>query len=425
MYYKINKYFDKLWPICRSITGNGLRASFHILQEIIPLQLHEISTGTSVLDWKIPNEWNIEEAFITDENGNKIIDFKKNNLHVVNYAIPIDKVISFEELLPHLYYKEELPDAIPYVTSYYKEKWGFCLSYRQFLELDKSAKYHVCIKSTLKPGSLTYGDLVIKGKSKKEILFTSYLCHPSMANNELSGPLTVAFLYNELSKRKNLKYTYRFVIAPETIGSIVYLDKNGDYLKENLLAGYVLTCCGDKGTISYKHSRRINSLADSWFKRTAKILNTNVRYYDFDPLGSDERQYCSPGYNLPVGSFMRTKYHEFKEYHTSLDNKSFISFEALNENIHFLNHLIDTIEKSSIYIRTNPYGEPNLGKRGLYDDLANKQNMPELLTMRMRLLNFCDGEKDIVSFSEVFGYNIELVNDELNRLKLANLIIEL
>lgn len=419
---KIELYFDRLWPICRSITGNGLRESFNIIKEIVPLELHEIPTGTKVLDWQIPKEWNIEEAYIANEAGQKLIDFKDNNLHVVNYSIPVDKVVSFEELKTNLYYKEDLPDAIPYVTSYYKEKWGFCISYNQLKLFDQTAKYRVVIKSSLTDGSLTYGDLLLKGESEKEILFTSYLCHPSMANNELSGPLTLAFLYDKIKNLKNRHYSYRFVLAPETIGAITYLNEQGKYLKENLLAGYIFTCCGDRGGMSYKESRIGNSMADIWFKRTANQLSEKIKWYDFDPVGSDERQYCSPGFNLPVGAIMRTKYHEFKEYHTSLDNKEFIDFRSLANNVDFCSRLVEEIEKTPIYQRTDPYGEPNLGKRKLYDDLSNKQQIPYLLTMRMRLLNFCDGNMDIQSFIEKYGYSLNDVEIEIEKLYKAELI---
>ncbi|MGY6560488.1 MAG: DUF4910 domain-containing protein [Luteibaculaceae bacterium] len=419
---EIEKYFDKLWPICRSITGNGLRHSFEILSEIVPLKLNEVPTGTKVLDWEIPKEWNISEAYIELENGVKILDFKDNNLHVVNYSAPIEELLSFEELEKHLYFKKDLPDAIPYITSYYKEKWGFCLSYNQFLSLDKALKYKVVIKSSLSKGSLTYGDIVLKGKSNKEVFFTSYLCHPSMANNELSGPLTLAFLYKEIVKLPNRKFTYRFALCPETIGAIAYLEKNGNLLKENVIAAYGFTCCGDEAGLSYKETRDSNTMADIWLKRTAKRLHLSFKIHSFDPVGSDERQYCSPGYNLPYGSIMRTKYHDFKEYHTSLDNKEFINFNSLAENVSFCLELVKTIESSKIFTRTNPFGEPNLGKRNLYEDLANKQNMPNALKLRMRLLNFCDGRYDVDEFIKKYNFSVSEVNTELDCLASSNLI---
>lgn len=421
---QIEAYFDKLWPICRSITGNGLRESLKILQEIIPLKLHEVATGTKVLDWAIPKEWNINEAYIITPSGEKICDYKINNLHVVNYSIPVNKSISFEELKPHLYFKEELSEAIPYVTSYYKENWGFCISFNQYKKLSKEGKYHVFIDSKLEPGSLTYGDLVLPGKSKKEVLFTSYLCHPSMANNELSGPLTLAFLYTLIAKIKNRKYTYRFVLAPETIGAIAYLEKHGDTLKENVFAGCILTCCGDKGKISYKKSSAAYSLGDEIICNSLQKKYGIPTIYEFDPIGSDERQYGSPGYRLPIGTFMRTKFHDFKEYHTSLDNKSFFSIKSIKENIDFLADWIKKIENFRFFKRTNPFGEPNMGKRNLYQDLANKQNMPEKLTLRMRLLNFSDGIYPISTFIKRYNYSEIMVEKEIQLLTENNLIKE-
>lgn len=421
----IESYFDRLWPICRSITGDGLRQSFKILQEIIPLELTEVPTGTKVLDWEIPKEWNIKDAYVVDEEGNRIIDFKNNNLHLVNYSVPVDMIISGEELKSHLYTREDLPEAIPYVTSYYKELWGFSIAYNQFEKLDFTRDYRVFIDSNLNEGSLTYGDVVLKGESKKEIVFTSYLCHPSMANNELSGPLTLAFLFQELSKKKDLKYSYRFILAPETIGSIAYLQNKGDELIENVIAGYVLTCCGDSAPLAMKKSRKGNTLAE-WVTRT--ILNnsqSDLREDEFDVDGSDERQYCSPGYNLPMVSLYRSKYSKYKEYHTSLDNKELFNFEAIMENVKLLLGMIDNYESLHLYKRIDPYGEPQLGKRGLYEDLAAKSSHSEALKMRMRLLNFCDGEQAIEQFIEKYGYGESDVFEELSVLINAGLLKQL
>ncbi|CAG5079751.1 DUF4910 domain-containing protein [Parvicella tangerina] len=418
----IESYFDRLWPICRSITGNGLRDSFRILKELIPLNLTEVPSGTKVLDWQIPKEWNIHEAFIKDEEGKTIVDFKENNLHVLNYSFPVDKVLSGDELKDYLYTKEELPDAIPYVTSYYKEKWGFCLSYNQFKTLDDRASYKVKIDSTLENGSLTYGDFLLKGKSRKQIVFSSYLCHPSMANNELSGPLTLAFLYDALEKNKELNYSYRFVIAPETIGSIAYLEKYGEELMNDVVAGYVLTCCGDANSIAYKKSRKGDTLAERVTERVLKSADPNLRVDEFDVDGSDERQYCSPGFNLPFVSLYRSKYSEYKEYHTSLDNKDLMSFDSIVENVELLLEMINEYERTRLYVRTNPFGEPQLGKRNLYEDLASKSSHSEALKLRMRLLNFCDGERPLDEFIEKYGYNDLEVEDEIRTLEHGELI---
>jgi aminopeptidase-like protein len=419
---QIEAYFDRLWPICRSITGNGLRESFSILSELIPFQLSEIPTNTNVLDWTIPEEWNIEEAFIIDPLGNRIVDVKENNLHIVNYSIPFEGIVEWDELVNHLHYKEDLPDAIPYVTSYYKRKWGFCLSYNQYKNLQKSGEYKVVIKSTLTQGSLTFGDILLKGNSQKEIMFSSYLCHPSMANNELSGPLTLAFLYRELSKRENLKYSYRFILAPETIGALAYLSENGEHLKENLLAGMVLTCCGDRAHLAIKKGREENTIANRLIIAALKNQFSTLRVDEFEPYGSDERQFCSPGFNLPVTTLYRSKYSEYKEYHTSLDNKEFICFEAMQENVTSLLKVIDDIENSQIYCRTNPYGEPNMGKRNLYEDLGVNANHSERLHLRMLLLNYCDGKHELDYLIDKFNLSKQIVEQEIEKLLSANLI---
>ncbi|RMG78128.1 MAG: DUF4910 domain-containing protein, partial [Bacteroidetes bacterium] len=333
MKQELEKYFDRLWPICRSITGNGLRQSLKILQEIIPLNLHEIPTGTKVFDWEIPKEWNIKDAYIITPDGKKICDFRKNNLHVVNYSVPVSKKLSYDQLINHLHTLPELPDAIPYVTSYYNEYWGFCISYNEFQNLPKQGEYKVVIDSSLEPGSLTYGDLILEGDTPDEILFSTYVCHPSMANNELSGPLVTAFLYKKLLTLPKRKFTYRFVFAPETIGIIAYLFFNGEKMSQNLKAGYVATCIGDNGNFTYKLSKKGNTLADKVAIHVLKNSGCPYKVIPFAVGGSDERQYCSPGFNFPVGSLMRTPYKQYKEYHTSLDNKSFISFDALEQSV--------------------------------------------------------------------------------------------
>jgi aminopeptidase-like protein len=395
----LEKYFDRLWPICRSITGNGLRESFKILQEIIPLELEEIPTGTKVFDWEIPKEWNITDAYIITPEGKKICNFKESNLHILNYSVSQNTELTFEELRNHLIYREDLPEAIPYATSYYKENWGFCISYNKFKTLPKEGKYKVVIDSTLKTGSLTYGQLVLKGKSDKEILLSTYLCHPSMANNELSGPLALAALYTKIAGLKDRKYTYRFVIAPETIGVIAFLHKYGKDLINNLEAGYVLTCCADRGNITYKKSKKENTLADRAAERVLKSLSQPSEIIPYAIGGSDERQYCSPGFNLPVGSFIRTPYQKYKEYHTSLDNKGFISFEKLNETVDTVFKVIKTIEQSKFYINTNPFCEPQLGKRNLYPAIGGTWGDVQSVHKMLHLLSYADGTMDITDIA--------------------------
>lgn len=397
---EIENYFDRLWPICRSITGNGLRESLKIIQELVPLKLHEVPTGTAVFDWEIPKEWNISEAYIITPEGKRIADLAVNNLHVVNYSIPVNREISFGELKKHLHYIEEMPDAIPYITSYYKETWGFCVSYNEFKTLNEEGTYKVVINSSLTNGSLTYGECVLEGETEEEILFSTYLCHPSMANNELSGPLVQAFLYRQIAALPVRKYTYRFVFAPETIGVIAFLDRVGMHLKEKLIAGYVLTCCGDNGSFVYKQTKNPGSLTDKVAQHILKHQSVPFEVIPFSVGGSDERQYCSPGFNLPVGSLTRSMYQRYKEYHTSLDNKSFISFDAIKQTISVYLKFVEAFELNNTYTNVIPYCEPQLGKRGLYPSSVGPTDQRTALHRMMHLITWCDGENDLLSISE-------------------------
>lgn len=419
---EIEYYFDKLWPICRSITGDGLRKSFEIIKEIIPLTLHEVSSGSTVYDWTVPDEWNINDAYILTPDGKKIAEFKKNNLHVVNYSVPVDMQCSFRELEPHLYYRKDIPDAVPYITSYYKRQWGFCIDYNTYETLPKDGTYRVVIDSTIKPGSLTYGDLLVPGDSEDEILFSSYLCHPSMANNELSGPLTLAFLYRQLMKRKKRKYSLRFVIAPETIGAICYLHRNSKILTDNVRAGFIFTCCGDQGPVTFKKTRSDNSLVNKIVLHVLKHAGIDYNIIPFDPIGSDERQYSSPGFNLPVGVIMRTPFSEYPEYHTSLDNKRLMDFDKIQQLIDVMDKTINTFEINRKYKNQIMYGEPFMGKRQLYEDLGNRKSHSENLKMRMRLLNYMDGENDVIDICEKYDYDASDVSMQIALLLDSGLI---
>ncbi len=399
----IENYFDRLWPICRSITGDGLRESLKIISEIIPLELTEVPSGTKVFDWEVPKEWNIKEAYIITPEGNRIADFKINNLHILNYSIPVDEELTFEELDKHLHSIPELPDAIPYLTSYYKETWGFCFTHKEREKLSRNGTYKVKIDSSLKVGSLTYGECVLKGETDQEILFSTYLCHPSMANNELSGPLLTAFLYKKLAALPKRKFSYRFVFAPETIGVIAFLSKRGMDLKQKLHAGYVVTCVGDNGNYTYKRSKDCTRDVDRVAEHVLKYSGKKYSVIDFSIGGSDERQYCSPGFNLPVGSLMRTMYQKFKEYHTSLDNKSFISFDAMVESIEMYFSIAKLHELNKKYESVIPYCEPQLGKRGLYPEVGGQKQRAEELSMRLHFLSFADGKTDLLSIADRFG----------------------
>ena len=411
---RIEKYFDRLWGICRSITGPGFRQSLDILSEIVPFKLLEFKTGEKVLDWKIPKEWIPIDAYIIGPDKKKICEFKKNNLHLVGYSVPFKGKIKLSELKKHLHTIPDKPDAIPYVTSYYKDYWGLCISYDEFLKL-KDGDYKVNVDTKFKKGKLVVAEAELKGKSKKEILFSSYLCHPSLANNELSGPLVLSFLYEKLSQIKNRKFTYRFVLIPETIGSIALLSKKGKHFKENLIAGYQLTCIGDKGKFTYKKSRDGNTLTD---KAAISVLEKkDFNLIDFNPaIGSDERQYCSPGFNLPVGSLMRTMYTLYPEYHTSLDNKSIMDFNGMVESIDVLESIVCELEKYEIFLNKFPNGEPQLGKRGLFRSLSEISRVEDELAMWW-ILNYADGKNDITSIAKRSGCNIETIKRVTNKLK--------
>ena len=401
---EMEKYFDRLFPICRSITGEGYQQSLNIIREIIPLEKIDFSSGTECYDWTIPDEWNIRDAYITGPDGEKFARFKDNNLHVMGYSIPVDKELTLAELQKHLHTLQELPDAIPYVTSYYVRNWGFCLSYKDYRKL-KDGTYRVYIDSELKPGKLTIGVLTIPGETDKEILLSTYLCHPSMAVNELSGPLVTAFLYKKLLAEKPLRHTIRFVYCPENIGAIAFLSKYGEQLKEKLVAGYVVNCVGHGSLYTYKKSRRGNALADRAALNVLKNQKLPFEVVDFFPDGSDERQYCSPGFNFPVGLIMRTMYGKYKEYHTSLDSKEIISFEAMKESLETYYNVIKTIDENKVYKSSVEYGTPQLSKSPipLYPNTmsSNKYNPHgSELRMLLEMINLSDGDHDLLTIAE-------------------------
>lgn len=412
---QLEAYFDRLWPINRSLTGDGNRETLKILSEIIPLNIYEVPSGTTCFDWTVPPEWNVKEAWIKDDNDNTIVDFKEHNLHLLGYSEPFDGLLTYEELKEHLYTLPEQPELIPYLTSYYSRRWGFCMSHNQYENLDRNTKYKVKIASSLdENGSMTYGDLVLKGKTDREILLTTYICHPSMANNELSGPLVIAFLYDQLKDRDNY-YTYRFVFAPETIGSIYYLSRYGEHFKEKLAAGFVLTCVGDDGHFTFKRSRKGNTLADRAVETVLAQTEDTFDQLDFVPRGSDERQYCSPGFNLPVVVLTRTTYGQYDAYHTSGDNKDFISFAAMEETVNKYLSIFKLIEKNKKYINQYPYCEPQLGKRGLYPTLSEREKELEIDAM-MWILNYSDGEHDLLDIIKKSSIDYRVILNVADRL---------
>ncbi len=399
---QIEKTFDKLWPLCRSITGDGYQASLDILSKINSFKKIHFKSGTKVFDWVIPQEWNIKNAYIKYK-GQKIIDFKKNNLHVIGYSSAIKKKLTFKDLKNNIFFLKNSPNAVPYLTSYYKKTWGFCLSFNQYKKLKKKGIYDVLIDSSFKKGKLTIGEDIIKGKSSKEIMFSSYLCHPSMANNELSGPLVLTYLASEFKRKfKNPRFTYRFVILPETIGSISYLSKYGKVLKNKLIAGFQLSCIGDKSHYTFKTSRRENTLAD---KAGINLMNDqkNTNIIKFDPaIGSDERQYCSPGFDLPFASFSRSIYTKYSEYHTSLDNKSIMSFEKMERTVNDLLNLVFNIENNHYYNNKYNKGEPFLSKRNLFRTLSKKERDLDEISIWW-ILNYSDGKHDLFDISKKSG----------------------
>ena len=404
----LEQYFDRLWPINRSLTGNGNRESLKILSEVIDIKTFEVPSGTQCFDWTVPPEWNVKEAWLKDSKGNVIADFAVNNLHLLGYSEPFKGQLSYEELAPHLNTLPEQPDLIPYLTSYYKRRWGFCITHEQFLQLNKEETYEVLIDSTLdEKGSMTIGEAIIEGQSKKEILFSTYICHPSLAMNELSGPLITSFLYSKVKELGNLKYTYRFIFVPETIGSIYFLAQKGEHLKENLHAGFVVTCVGDAGAYTYKKSRQGDTMPDRAVMTILDQTEGQHKIIDFFPYGSDERQYCSPGFNLPVGSLMRTMYGRYKEYHTSGDNKDIISFEAMEHTVGKYLEVIELLEKNEYYVNLLPFCEPQLGKRDLYPTLGSQQTHNNFIESMMWILNLADGENDLIDISNRSGVAVK------------------
>jgi aminopeptidase-like protein len=414
---------ERLFPICRSITGNGVRETLAILSELMPgMTLHEVPTGTQVLDWVIPKEWNIRDAYVANEHGERVIDFQKSNLHVVGYSIPVNAKMSLKELDTHLHSLPDQPDAIPYITSYYKERWGFCLAHSDREQL-KEGEYHVVIDSDLINGSLTYGELIIPGESEKEVFLSTYICHPSMANNELSGPIVMTAIAKWIASQPR-QFTYRIIFIPETIGSITYLSKNHETLKKNVIAGFNLSCIGDEGQFSYVASRYGNTLADQVASNVLEHRHANnFKKYSFLERGSDERQYCSPGIDLPLVSLCRSKYSTYPEYHTSLDNLEFVTRDGLQGGFEYVRDCLYMIENNKIY-KSKCLGEPQLGKRGLYPNLSTK-NTKEIVSTMMDFIAYADGKNNLLEISNIIGKPVWEIAPIAKELADADLLDEL
>ena len=417
---EMHSWAKDLFPICRSLTGNGVRETLSYLSRIVPaMTIHEVPSGTQAFDWTVPDEWNIRAAYIEDENGNRVVDFARNNLHVVGYSTPVDEWLTLAELQPHLHSLPEQPGAIPYITSYYVRRWGFCLAHAQRESL-ADGRYHVVIDSTLEPGSLTYGEVLIPGREKREILLSTYICHPSMANNELSGPVVTTALARWLSELPERRFSYRIVFVPETIGSIVYISRHLEQLRRDVIAGYVVTCIGDDRAYSFLRSRAGNTLAD----RAAKLVMhrhapDHVEYSYLD-RGSDERQYCSPGVDLPVASIMRTRYNSYPEYHTSLDDLKVVTPTGLEGGFEALRKTIDLIEHNRTYRATTPC-EPQLGRRGLYPTLSTRGAGYAVRSMT-NVLAYADGTRDLIDLADFIGISADEAVETAEKLASAGLL---
>ena len=427
--YEINDYLEKLFPLCRSITGENNRFTLKELSKIIELNLIEISSGTKVFDWEIPEEWNINDAYIADINGKKIVNFKESNLHIVSYSIPINKLMYFEELKKNLHLHESLPDAIPYRTSYYKKDWGFCVTKKQYDELSKlSSPLKVFIDSRFSKGSLTYGEYLLKGQSKKELLISCYICHPSMANDSLSGVILTCFLARYLREKKSRKWSYRFVFIPETIGAITYCFFNREIMKK-IREGIVITTVGGKGKFSYKKTWDSNHWLNYLIEENFNSLNKEFNTYPFDINGSDERQYSSQGFRINTASIFKDKYYEYKEYHSSLDDLDFVNSNQIHESFKIYKSLIDKIENLKFYKNLKPNCEVMLSKYNLYPttggEYTTKNEKYSLTDKVLWILFLCDGNKPIEKIAKDIGIEIQELNTIIEKLIKLGLIKEL
>ncbi|MEU5859573.1 DUF4910 domain-containing protein [Nonomuraea sp. NPDC047529] len=407
----------RLYPLCRSITGDGLRRTLEIIDGSLPLEVTEVPTGTKVLDWTIPREWNIRDAYLKDAAGNRVVDFRRSNLHVVGYSVPVEATMSLEELRGRLHTLPGQPDLVPYRTSYYAETWGFCLS-QNTLDGLADGPYEVRIDSTLADGHLTYGEHVIRGRSSEEVLISCHVCHPSLANDNLAGVAVAVALARRLA---DPWYTYRFVFAPGTIGAITWLARNRERT-DRIRHGLTLACAGDAGTITYKRSRRGDAEIDQVFAYVLKDRPHTL--LDFSPYGYDERQYCSPGFDLPVGSLTRTPYGSYPEYHTSADNPDFVRPEAMEDTLETLWSAVRVLEGNRRYQNLSPYGEPQLGARGLYGSLGGRSDTKQAQMAMLWVLNLSDGLHSLLDIAERSHLPFQALADAANALQNAGLLKE-
>lgn len=415
---ELHDFARKLFPICRSITGNGIRETLRLIGERIPLKMFEVPTGAQVFDWTVPKEWNIRDAYIKDTSGERVVDFQKCNLHILNYSTPIRARMTLNEIKPHLFTIPQNPDWIPYRTSYYKENWGFCLTHNQMLEL-KDGEYEVCIDSSLEYGHLTYGECLIPGRSAEEVLISCHACHPSLANDNLSGLAVATLLAQQLAGR-DLRYSYRFLFIPGTIGAITWLSRNKESAKR-IRHGLVLTCIGDRSSLHYKRSRQENAEIDRAVEHVLKHADPSARILPFSPFGYDERQYCSPGFDLPVGCLMRSVWGTFPEYHTSADNLDFLTPESLAESLSICSSVFAVLENNWRYKNLGPFCEPQLGRRGLYHSSGGHGPALEI-NARLWVLNLSDGAHSLLDIAERSGMPFVRLKEAAELLKSSGLL---
>ncbi len=417
---QLHCFATELYPICRSITGSGIRQTLARIRERIPLEVSEVPTGTAVFDWTVPKEWNIRDAYIKDSRGHRVVDFHRHNLHIVNYSVPVHATLSLSELQPHLHTLTEYPDWIPYRTSYYQEDWGFCLSHKEMLALE-SGDYEVCVDSSLERGNLTYGECYLTGRSSEEVLISCHVCHPSLANDNLSG-LTVATVMAEFLLGRDLRYSYRFLFIPGTIGAITWLARNRESVGR-IRHGLVLTCIGDAGGFHYKKSRRGDAEIDRAVAHALRHCGEPSEVLEFSPYGYDERQYCSPGFNLPVGCLMRSVWGTFPEYHTSADDLDFINPQHLARSLRLCASIVDVLENNRTYLNQNPCCEPQLGKRNLYRSTGGDSIGVEI-NARLWVLNLSDGEHSLLDIAERSGLSFSAIHDAAELLCDSGLLAE-
>ena len=410
---------SELYPICRSITGNGFRESLKVIKKSIPLEIHEVPSGTQVFDWTVPKEWNIKDAYIKNLKGEKIVDFQESNLHVVSYSVQIRKKISLAALKEHLFTIPDYPDWIPYRTSYYKENWGFCLSHNQFLQM-QDEEYEVCIDSSLEDGHLTYGEYYLGGESSDEILNSCHACHPSLCNDNLSG-ISLATLLAKYLSQLSLRYSYRFIFIPGTIGSIAWLALN-EHQVGRIKHGLVLTCVGDPGKSTYKKSRRGDAEVDKAAIHVLKHSAQDHEIIDFFPYGYDERQYCSPGFNLPVGCLMRSPHGQFPEYHTSADNLDLVQPPYLGDSFSKCLSILHVLENNKIYLNQNPKCEPQLGKRGLYKAIGGQKDSGLNQMAILWVMNLSDGSHTLLDIAQRSGMAFDVIKNAADALLEADLL---